>query len=89
MTTQPLQATDRRHGPTGVILGLGAAVALSMGGLLLRSIEVASGWQILVYRSASFALLVFAIVVIQNRGRVIRPFLDIGWSGVMLSLIHI
>jgi len=85
MTTETV-AVDRTNYPAGVSLGILAAVALSSGGLLLRTIEAASGWQILFYRSGAFTLLVLAIIVIQNRGRVLQPFLSIGWGGLLVSL---
>lgn len=86
MTDSQSQSAVRTNYPVGVSLGLLAALALSTGGLLLRSIESASGWQVLIVRSGAFALLVFVIMVIQNKGRVVRPILNIGWTGVMVAL---
>ena len=86
MTTSETSTAMRTNYPAGVTLGVIAALALSTGGLLLRSIESASGWQILIYRSASFSLLLFAIIFIQNRGRVIAPFMSIGWGGVLVAI---
>ena len=87
MTTTGVAPTGTRlNYPAGVALGLLAAVSLSTGGVLLRTIESASGWQVLIVRSGAFALLIFVIIIVQNKGRVVRPMLDIGWTGVLIAL---
>ena len=59
---------DSRHGYAMLLMVLGS-VAISFGGLVLRSIEVADTWQINVYRSFGMLVAIAAIVAIQNRGR--------------------
>ena len=72
------QSVSRINYPVGIAIGALGGLALSTGGLLLRSIDSATGWQILIYRSASFTLLVLLILTVRYRGRLVRPFLQIG-----------
>ena len=85
-TARPSNNPAETNYPLGVGLALLAALSLSTGGLLLRAIEGASGWQILTYRSAAFVLLLLTIILIQNRGRLFAPFLAIGWSGLFVAI---
>ena len=51
-------SADRNY-PLGIAMLLASGFFLGTSGLALRSVEAASGWQILFFRSASFVLLVF------------------------------
>lgn len=70
----------------GVCLVMLAGVCLSTGGLLVRHIEAADGWQILFYRSIAFTLTVLVFISVQYRGRIISPFLNIGWNGYIAAI---
>jgi drug/metabolite transporter (DMT)-like permease len=72
--------------PLGVAMVMTAGVCLSFGGLIVRHIEAADGWQILFYRSIAFAATVLAFLLVRYRGRVVRPFAKIGWNGVLAAL---
>ena len=52
---------DSRHGYAILLMVLGS-VAISFGGLILRSIEVADTWQINVYRSFGMFVAIAAII---------------------------
>lgn len=71
--------------PRGVAMAAGGGVCLSFGGLILRHIEGADGWQILFYRSIAFSLTLLAYLAIRYRGRLVRPFLAIGWRGLAVA----
>ena len=86
MTKADAQKYAGLNYPVGVSLALLAALALSTGGVLLRSLESASGWQVLVYRSAAFSVLVMVLIVIRNRGRLVEPFKQIGVTGLIVAL---
>ena len=77
---------DSRHGYAILLMVLGS-VAISFGGLILRSIEVADTWQINVYRSFGMFVAIAAIVAIQNRGRFFAALLSIGRYGVLAGVL--
>jgi drug/metabolite transporter (DMT)-like permease len=79
-------ASHHAHYLRGVALVLAGGVCLSGGGLLLRGIEAADGWQILFYRSLAFFVTLFTYLVLRYRGRVVQPFRAVGWSGVIAAL---
>ena len=63
------------------------SVAISFGGLILRSIEVADTWQINVYRSLGMFVAIAAIVAIQNRGRFLVTLLSVGRFGLLAGIL--
>jgi len=67
----------------GVALVALAGVFWSLGGILVRSVESASAWQIIFYRSLALALSLLLIVAIRHRGRLARAFAQAGWNGVL------
>lgn len=78
-------------GPTaaygrGVLLLVLGGTCLSLGGLFIRVIEEAEGWQILQMRSVGFCVTLLAFMAIRYRGRIVVPFRRIGWTGVACSL---
>ncbi len=73
--------------PWGVAMAAGGGVCLSVGGLILRHIEGADGWQILFYRSVAFSLTLLAFLAIRYRGRLVAPFLAIGWRGLAVAVM--
>ncbi len=83
MTIDP----DLRHSryALGVGLVLMAGICLSFGGLILRHVEAANGWQILFYRSIAAAIAVFGFLVIRYRGRIVKPFTNIGRDGLVVA----
>ena len=75
-------ASDRRRGQIAVALG---AVAWSTAGVMQRELSLNVATQ-LAGRAlfAGLTLLVFSVVA--HRGKVVRPFLDIGWAGVAVAV---
>ena len=72
--------------PLGIAMLLASGFFLGTSGLALRSVEAASGWQILFFRSASFVLLVFLVLLIRRKGRVTADFRHLGWDDLLLAL---
>ena len=72
--------------PLGVGLCLLAGVCLSSGGLIVRHIEAADGWQILFFRAIGYVATLLVFLLLRYRGRVARPFLAIGWPGLVIAL---
>jgi DME family drug/metabolite transporter len=66
----------------GVLLVALAGVFWSTGGLFVRWIAAADGWQIIFYRSLSLALTLLLIVALRHRGRTRSAFAEAGWNGV-------
>ena len=65
----------------GVVLVALAGVFWSVGGLLIRLIEAASAWQIVLFRALALALTLTLIIALRHRGRLLRAFGDAGWNG--------
>jgi hypothetical protein len=85
-TTPVTLDIDSRHGYAMVLMVLGS-VAISFGGLVLRSIEVANPWQINVYRSLGLIVAIAAILAIQNRGRFFATLLSVGRFGLLAGVL--
>lgn len=79
-------AVDSRHGYAILLMVLGST-AISFGGLVQRSIEVASPWQINVYRSLGMIVAIGAIVAIQNRGRFVATLMSVGRYGLLAGVL--
>ena len=76
----------RRRHTTGVALVLTAGVLLSLAGITLRHMESASGWQILLYRSFTFFIVVALYLAVRYRGRVVPAFVAVGRPGLIVAL---
>ena len=74
-------------GPLLIFLG---ALSLSFGGLIVKSFEGATLWQILFWRSLFFTLTVLTFLIISYKGKTLRSFYDSGlpgfFGGIILSL---
>tara|TARA_B100000768_G_scaffold39531_1_gene38377 strand:+ start:223 stop:1098 length:876 start_codon:yes stop_codon:yes gene_type:complete len=74
-------------GPILVFMG---ACSLSFGGLIVKSFEGSTLWQILFWRSLFFSLTVLLFLVITYKKKVFKAFYDSGvpglFSGVILSI---
>ena len=71
-------------GPFLVFLG---AVSLSFGGLIVKSFEGASLWQILFWRSLFFSLTILLFLVIDYRSKTLKSFYDSGLPGLFGGII--
>ena len=74
-------------GPFLVFLG---ALSLSFGGLIVKSFEGASLWQILFWRSLFFSLTVLAFLIINYKRKTLKSFYVSGlpgfFGGIILSI---
>ncbi len=71
-------------GPLLIFLG---ALSLSFGGLIVKSFEGATLWQILFWRSFFFSLTVLAFLIISYRSKTLKSFYDSGLPGFIGGII--
>jgi len=74
---------ERAERLKGMVLVAACSVLISFSGLAVRQIEDADIWQINVYRPLSSLLVVLTVLLFRYRGRLARPFRDIGWPGYL------
>ena len=79
-------AVDSRHGYAMLLMALGST-AISFGGLVQRNIEVATTWQINIYRSLGLIVAIAAIIAIQNRGRFFSTLFSVGRFGILAGVL--
>ncbi len=85
----------------GMFLVMLAGVFWSLGGLLVRLVEVAGAWQILFYRSSSLAVTIFCVLLLRYRGAVFKRIraaglpavagglcLSFGFTGWIFALVN-
>tara|TARA_B100001175_G_scaffold144605_1_gene122818 strand:- start:434 stop:1294 length:861 start_codon:yes stop_codon:yes gene_type:complete len=75
---------NRMPGPLLVFLG---ACALSFGGLIVKSFEGASLWQILFWRSAFFSLVVLFFLIANYKKNIFNSMYRIGLPGLFGALV--
>ena len=71
-------------GPLLIFLG---ALSLSFGGLIVKSFEGATLWQILFWRSLFFSLTVLAFLIISYKKKTFKSFYDSGLPGLLGGII--
>ncbi len=71
-------------GPLLIFLG---ASCLSFGGLIVKSFEGATLWQILFWRSLFFTLTVFTFLIISYKKKTLKAFADSGFPGFIGGII--
>ena len=71
-------------GPLLIFLG---ALSLSFGGLIVKSFEGATLWQILFWRSLFFSLTVLAFLIISYKKKTLNSFYDSGLAGFVGGII--
>ena len=71
-------------GPLLIFLG---ALSLSFGGLIVKSFEGATLWQILFWRSLFFTLTVLAFLIISYKKKIFKSFYDSGFPGFIGGII--
>jgi drug/metabolite transporter (DMT)-like permease len=69
-------------GPLLIFLG---ALSLSFGGLIVKSFEGATLWQILFWRSLFFSLTVLTFLIITYKSKVLKSFYDSGLPGFIAN----
>lgn len=78
-----------RQGPSysrGVVFVLAGGTCLSLGGVLIRQIDTAGGWQIVFYRAIGFILTLSIYLALTHRRRFVASFLAVGWPGVIAAV---
>jgi drug/metabolite transporter (DMT)-like permease len=76
----------RAHRGLGFALALGATLFWSLAGILIRLIEVASSWHIILYRSLGTTAMVGIMLVVFHRARVAEVVRLAGWPAVLAGL---
>ncbi|MBT6276107.1 MAG: DMT family transporter [Chromatiales bacterium] len=71
----------RRQTGIGVAAGIGAGLCLSSGGIALRLVESADGWQILTVRGAALAATIFLWLGFHYRTRALWAVVALGARG--------
>ena len=71
-------------GPLLIFFG---ALSLSFGGLIVKSFEGATLWQILFWRSLFFSLTVLTFLIITYKSKILKSFYDSGLPGFIGGLI--
>ena len=71
-------------GPLLIFLG---ALSLSFGGLIVKSFEGATLWQVLFWRSLFFTLTVLAFLIISYKKKTFKAFYDSGLPGIIGGII--
>lgn len=70
----------------GILLVMAAGGFWSLGGILVRLIEAAGPWQILLVRSLTLSATLFAVLVFRHRGALLGELRGIGLDGAAGSL---
>ena len=71
-------------GPLLIFLG---ALSLSFGGLIVKSFEGATLWQILFWRSLFFSLTVLVFLIFSYKKKTLKSFYDSGFPGFIGGII--
>ena len=70
----------------GITLALAAGVALSTGGIAVRLIESASGFQVLFYRAVTLCCVMLVFTLLRYRGRTWQVTRDMGVPGLAVAI---
>ena len=70
----------------GILAVLTGALCGSLVGILVRLVEQADGWQILFYRSISFAITVLLFMIVLDRRNIAKRFLGVGVLGAVVAV---
>ena len=79
-------ADNSSHRLFGIAAAIAAGVCLATGGIGLRWIEAASGWQVLVYRGAALAVVIGLWCVLRYRRGTLDAFVRIGVNGAIAAV---
>ena len=60
----------------------GSCVLVSVNGLVIRSFDSVSDWQIIFYRQAFFIAGMLLVLILQFRSRLQGMFRQVGWAGI-------
>ena len=79
-----MQLIKKLPGPLLVFFG---AFSLSFGGLIIKSFEGATQWQILFWRTVFFLLVISIYLVVTYKKNIFKSFYDSGIPGFFGGLI--
>ena len=79
-----MNAINKIPGPLLIFMG---ALSLSFGGLIVKSFEGATLWQILFWRSLFFSLTVLIFLIISYKKKTFNSFYKSGLIGVFGGII--
>jgi DME family drug/metabolite transporter len=82
----PSSNTPRTGRGLGFALALCATVLWSLAGILIRLIEEATSWHIILYRSLGATAMVGGMLAVVHRGRVRRAIQLAGWPALLAAL---
>jgi drug/metabolite transporter (DMT)-like permease len=74
---------DRRK---GLLLMIGAGLAWSSGGILVRNTDLGDPWEIVFWRSAFMVLFVAVVLTALHRGDVLKKVAAVGSAGILSGL---
>lgn len=81
-----LADTARSSRARGFGLALGATFCWSLAGILIRLIEAATSWHIILYRSLGVAAMLGGLIAVVHRGRAVRAIRLAGWPAVLAGI---
>ncbi len=85
-TASANDGTEHAQHRLAVLVVLASSTINSVGGLLLRSIDMAGPWQVLFYRQVALMVCLILALVLYYRGRIFAEFMGIGRFGVLAGL---
>ena len=71
----------------GILIVIAGGACLSTSGILIRLMDDAQGWQIIMYRSATFFLSILAIVAVKYKRRTLDAYAAIGDKGIIAAFL--
>ena len=71
----------------GILIVIAGGACLSTSGILIRLMDDAQGWQIIMYRSATFFFSILAIVAFKYKGRTLDAYAAIGDKGIIAAFL--
>jgi len=80
-----MNVINKIPGPILVFMG---ASCLSFGGLIVKSFEGSTLWQILFWRSLFFSLTVLLFLIITYKKKLFKAFYDSGLPGLLVELFY-
>lgn len=78
--------TARSSRARGFALALGATFFWSLAGILIRLIEEATSWHIILYRSLGATAMVGGMIALVHRGRVMEVIRLAGWPAALAGI---
>jgi drug/metabolite transporter (DMT)-like permease len=79
--------TDPAARRKGVLLMIAAGLCWSSGGILVRNVAIADGWEIVLWRSVFMVPFLLAVLVWWHRGKVWAKIVAVGAPGVLAGAL--